>query len=66
MFILVCDVCFVYFVFTDYVMGESTCTLTLIDVADALQAKYAFISGQYLLLTWLKIKNELFLHKALN
>ncbi|KAK2158844.1 hypothetical protein NP493_1766g00030 [Ridgeia piscesae] len=26
-------------------MGESGCTLTVIDVADTLQTRYAFISG---------------------
>lgn len=29
----------------NYVMGESSCALTILDVADVLQAKYAFISG---------------------
>ena len=29
----------------EYVMGESACTLTVLDVADALQSGYAFISG---------------------
>jgi hypothetical protein len=30
---------------TDYVMGESTCTLTVLDVADCLQSGYAYIAG---------------------
>ena len=31
---------------SDYVMGESGCTLTVLDVADALQGRYALISGK--------------------
>ena len=33
-------------VFADYVMGEAGCTLTILDVADLLQTKYAYVSGK--------------------
>ena len=34
-----------FFPIIEYVMGESACTLTVLDVADALQSGYAYISG---------------------